>query len=421
MIGESTKEAGMPKPAEYSSDVITGRCWDERDNGRFTYTLQNGVLTFTGSGRLSDNFDFYCFDDDDSAIIRYCDLYPAKKIVIGEGCTAIGSGMFDVNRGWVGNDNYNWIQLEDPYEAEFILIPEGVKEIGERAFAGCIHVKQLVIPDTVVTVGKDAFLDVPCIVYNGPARSDTNWGAVSAFRMKNNVLHIHSRGSLTSVPRLNAEEVVIHEGCTDIGAFAFKDWESLDTVHTPFSLRHIDQNAFSGCHDVTLDMRNTRPVWNSTKNVFSGVYRVFSWLPRRIEGDTLYIGPDDEETPYILQMRDEGVYGMNWMEPDTWERYKGCPWGSRRIHKIRAAEIAPGCQEIGESVFYGHTALETVKIPMGVRTIGMFAFAGCENLKVLEIPDSVTEIGRNAFRDVPHIIYHGPAQSEDNWGAKSRN
>ena len=169
----------MPEPVENSSDVITGKCCDERGNGRFTYTLQNGVLTLTGSGKLTDDFDFYMFDDDDSAITRYCELYQAKTIVIGEGCTAIGEGMFDVNRGWTGNDNYNRIQLEDPYEAETIIIPEGVKEIGERAFAGCIHVKQLRIPDTVVTIGKDAFLDVPCIICSGPARSEDNWGALS--------------------------------------------------------------------------------------------------------------------------------------------------------------------------------------------------------------------------------------------------
>ena len=39
----------------------------------------------------------------------------------------------------------------------------------------------------------------------------------------------------------------------------------------------------------------------------------------------------------------------------------------------------------------------------------------------LQIPDSVTEIGEDAFLDVPHIIYNGPAQSKDNWGALSRN
>lgn len=175
-INKEVRKTGM---IGNHNNVITGECRDQRGEGRFTYTIQDGILSFEGSGRLTDDFDLYCFDDDSSAIGRYYDLCQAKTIVIGEGCTAIGYGMFDVNRGWVGNDHYNWIQLEDPYEAESILIPPGVTEIGERAFAGCIYVKQLLIPDTVVTIGKDAFLDVPCIVYNGPAQSDDNWGALS--------------------------------------------------------------------------------------------------------------------------------------------------------------------------------------------------------------------------------------------------
>ena len=90
------------------SEVITGECNDARDEGRFTYTLLGGILYFEGSGKLSDDFDLYCFDDDDSAVDRYYDLLFAKKIVIGEGCTAIGYGMFDVNRGWTLNENFDW-------------------------------------------------------------------------------------------------------------------------------------------------------------------------------------------------------------------------------------------------------------------------------------------------------------------------
>lgn len=380
-------------------EVCDGGNWKIKDNTLYVYV--NGELPLKEFEVRSIHHRF-----SETEIRSPWDPYNDRfeHVVIAPGCAKISRDSFCYCRN-----------------LKTISIPDTVKEIEEYAFYGCKRLTSIEIPDSVIEIGDNAFEDIPCIIYNGPARSEDNWGAFAALRMENDVLHIHCQGSLMSVPKLNVKEVVIHEGCTDIEVFAFMDWDNLDTVHTPFSLRHIDQNAFSGCHDVTLNMLNSRPVWNSRDNVFSGVYRVLSWLPHRIEGDTLYIGPDDEETPYILQMRDEGVYGMNWMEPDTWERYRGYPWGSRVINKIRAAVIAPGCQEIDESVFYGHTALETVKIPMGVLKIGMYAFAGCENLKDLEIPDSVTEIGRDAFRDVPNIIYHGPAQSDDNWGAKSRN
>ena len=63
----------------------------------------------------------------------------------------------------------------------------------------------------------------------------------------------------------------------------------------------------------------------------------------------------------------------------------------------------------------------TYTVPKCVQTIGEDAFNGCDRLEKLIIPDSVTEIGHFAFFGVSHIIYHGPAQSDDNWGAKKMN
>lgn len=43
-----------------NSNVITGECRDESGEGLFTDAIQDGILSFAGSGRLSDNFDLYC-------------------------------------------------------------------------------------------------------------------------------------------------------------------------------------------------------------------------------------------------------------------------------------------------------------------------------------------------------------------------
>ena len=62
-----------------------------------------------------------------------------------------------------------------------------------------------------------------------------------------------------------------------------------------------------------------------------------------------------------------------------------------------------------------------MKLPRYMDSIGEWAFASCTQLECLEIPESVTEIGKYAFYGVPHILYQGPAQSDDNWGAKCLN
>ena len=67
------------------------------------------------------------------------------------------------------------------------------------------------------------------------------------------------------------------------------------------------------------------------------------------------------------------------------------------------------------------TGLTEVIIPDSVTRINGGAFIGCTSLKTVRVPDTVTQIGEDAFLDVPHLIYHGPAQSDNNWGAKRLN
>ena len=61
------------------------------------------------------------------------------------------------------------------------------------------------------------------------------------------------------------------------------------------------------------------------------------------------------------------------------------------------------------------------RIPDGVTAIEDGAFQDCTELTSVIIPDSVTPIEEQTFRGVRHIVYHGPAQSDDNWGALCRN
>ena len=39
-----------------------------------------------------------------------------------------------------------------------IVIPEGVTEIGEYAFIGCVSLTTIVIPNTIISIGENAFI-----------------------------------------------------------------------------------------------------------------------------------------------------------------------------------------------------------------------------------------------------------------------
>jgi hypothetical protein len=90
------------------------------------------------------------------------------------------------------------------------VIPEGVKEIGQWAFSGCIGLASVVIPESVEKIGGQAFSGC---------------------------------SSLASV--------AIPEGVKEIGANAFYGCSSLASVAIPESVQVIGKSAFEGCGSLT--------------------------------------------------------------------------------------------------------------------------------------------------------------------------
>ena len=130
---------------------------------------------------------------------------------------------------------------------------------------------------------------------------------------------------------------------------------------------------------------------------------------------------------------------------EYWKRNKPVihPWKDL-IGQVRHIEIGEGCRELGLGAFEGHSNLETVTLPESVKKIGLFAFSGCVRLREIElpkqleeiddyafngcialdalvIPETAEQIGIGAFTAVAGISYRGPLESENNWGARSRD
>jgi hypothetical protein len=55
--------------------------------------------------------------------------------------------------------------------------------------------------------------------------------------------------------------------------------------------------------------------------------------------------------------------------------------------------------KIGNSFFYGFSAMKHISLPASLTTIGQSAFYGCSSLGSILLPDSLTTIGESAFRD----------------------
>lgn len=112
------------------------------------------------------------------------------KVVIPDSVVRIGKGAF---AGW--------------HKIETIKIPDTVTTIGDNAFSSCARLKNIVIPNGVTIIGEEAF---------------------------------HSCQSLRSI--------VIPDSVTNIGERAFNFCYELKNVHIPASVTSIDGNIFWACH-----------------------------------------------------------------------------------------------------------------------------------------------------------------------------
>lgn len=103
---------------------LTGSCGK---NAVWTYNLETKELVISGKGEI--NYE----------IKRTSKINGAKKVVIGEGITTIGDGVFQY------------------FDFSEIRLPESLKRINEYAFYGCGNLKHITIPKNVTKIGHSAF------------------------------------------------------------------------------------------------------------------------------------------------------------------------------------------------------------------------------------------------------------------------
>lgn len=192
-------------------------------------------------------------------------------------------------------------------------------------------------------------------------------------------------------------EVIIEEGETKIGRYAFQDCFVLTKITIPKSVNKIDIGAFAGC---TLLKRIYITDITSWCNIeFSPTNLLYSLFLNGKEANDIVI-PD-----------------AVW-EIKAWA-FSGCT-GLKRV------TLSNGIMSIGNSAFSGCTGLESITIPDSVIEIGEEAFDGCnikklnitegskavtgtivvckDTLEEVNIPNSVTNIAAGAFSDCKYLV-----------------
>ena len=305
-----------------------------------------------------------------------------KSTTIGKGVTKIGASAFKGCSGeCIINCNIpNKLKSSSIFKyARFtkITIGNSVTSIGDYAFYDCSYLTSIVIPDSVTSIGEDAFLY--CSDLNSVYITDiAKWYAIKFGSGSSNplwcVANLYLNGELftdliipddiTSIGRTfsgcsSLKSVIIPNGVTSIGEYAFSNCSSLKSINIPNGVTSIGKHAFRGCSSLT---NITLPY--SIETIWDGAFSNCSSL-----------------TNITLP------HGVNWIWDYT---FSGCS-------SLKSITIPDSVTDINEGAFSNCSSLTDITLPYRVTHIGWYAFRNCISLTSITIPGGVTSIGYSAF------------------------
>jgi hypothetical protein len=233
-----------------------------------------------------------------------------------------------------------------------ISLPESVTTIGERAFFECHNLECITLGTKIKSCGYQAFDN--CIsLYSLHLSSIGDWCQIEFADPTANPIY-HS-GSIT-INNKRVKNLTIPAWIKKIGAYAFYNYTTLESIKISKTIEYIGEDAFSGCDVLTKVDVEDIGAWCSIEfaSAFSN--------PLSITG-SLYI---DGEPATVLSLK-----GIETIAPRA---FQGC-------NNIKALVADNALKEIGEEAFRGCAGLISVELQSGITTIGGRAFMGCSSLE----------------------------------------
>ena len=284
-----------------------------------------------------------------------------------------------------------------------IVIPNSVTSIGDLAFSFCSSLAEVVIPNSIVCINGNPFwywngkLEClsPSFVYENNILFNKDKSRIISFRnqnltsyvIPNNVTRIGDRAfSFCS----SLAEVVIPNSVTRIGDSAFEGCSSLAEVIIPDSITGIGDRSFSFCSSLAEVI-----IPNSVTNIGKGAFQLCSSLAEVVIPNSVVCingNPFHGWNGKLDCLSLSFVYEDNILFNKDKSRII-----SFRNQELTSYVIPNSVTRIGDYAFSSCSSLVEVVIPNSVTRIGDYAFLHCSSLSSIVIPVSVTIIGSYAF------------------------
>ena len=332
--------------------------------------------------------------------------------------------------------NVNSYAFADCIDLESVTIQGGVTTLGDGAFKGCDSLTALTITDSMEQINLDAFSGCTINEVSVLIGDLAKYCTANNTHLLPGTKHLYFGGE-------ELTELVIPEGVTEVGSYAFMDCPSLRSVTLPNSLKIVGEGAFKGCDSLTA-LTITDNMEQINLDAFSGctineVSVLIGDLAKYCTANTTHLLPGTKRLyfggeeltelvipegvtevgsyafmccpslrsvtfPNSLKMVGEGAFKESGIEQVTLSKAITAIEKETFAHcrSLREIDLCEGLTSIGESAFRG-CDIRTVVIPNSVTTLLAGAFAECKNLSTVELGLGITEIGNKAFGDCHSI------------------
>lgn len=241
-----------------------------------------------------------------------------------------------------------------------------VSAIGEAAFNGCSALTEIAIPNGVETLGNYAFYGcsaLATVTLGTQERSSSSLKTIGDYAFAETAV----------------KSVVLPDGVSTLGNYAFNKCASLATVSLGNSLTAIGDYAFSDCKKLE-SVTFGSALETIGERAFASAKISSLVLPATVRtiGDWAFYN-----NPLTAITFNDGLQSI----------------GSRAFYgvSVQTLNIPNSVTELDSYAFSGCKSLETVTIGTGVTKISEFTFNTCSALTQISCP-SVTEIGASAFK-----------------------
>ena len=326
-------------------------------------------------------------------------------------------------------------------------IPEGVKTIGEGAIDKCANLQEIVLPESLETIGNYAMTGNNIKEINIPKNVKEIGNGIllgcqfltkinvdennKNYTSKDGILYSKDMTELVQWPSgiLDTSKI---SAVNKIRAFAFT-YSNIREISIPSSVNEIGQSSFSECKN----LENVKFLSGNGKN---GIieYNAFSNcislktinIPSQITSisysafggcnNLLSINVDKNNSIYesiggflCNKSQKELIIGNPGLKSVVIPKeIKGIGIAAFLSNEtIEEVKFNEGLEYISKFAFSGCKKLKAIKLPYGLKQIGDYAFDNCDNLNKIQIPSTVERIDRKLYNNDQKTVIYGEKDS----------